>query len=249
MTQDSRAHSRINRVCEATISAEYCCLLCLRLLLLLQVYASGTGNRRDPLYFLECFRTSRKAKTQDAGSELYTAASSSLDAALPVSFRPGSAAPPPPPPQRTTSGFEAVFSYSAPLRVSPINTTCALHTLSPKHTPGSSSNKGDGNSGNGNTLPPRPSISKLAPHPGPGSPSAAVVEPPDVAEERLHAAAVDDYEQHPLVIRALHKVYPAQDGQPPKVCCAAQRLKALTSGVRSFQPTSSCVSSISRRLS
>jgi hypothetical protein len=46
----------------------------------------------------------------------------------------------------------------------------------------------------------------------------ALAEPADVTEERLRTADVDDYVENPLVIRGLHKVYPAQDGQAPKVC-------------------------------
>lgn len=47
--------------------------------------------------------------------------------------------------------------------------------------------------------------------------AASLVVPSDVAEEQLRVAEVADYAAYPLVIRGLHKVYPAQDGQQPKV--------------------------------
>lgn len=51
-----------------------------------------------------------------------------------------------------------------------------------------------------------------------GEGAEPLIEPPDVTEERLRIVDVDDYVENPLVIRGLHKVYPAQDGQAPKVC-------------------------------
>lgn len=44
-------------------------------------------------------------------------------------------------------------------------------------------------------------------------------EPEDVASERLRVEGLTDYEGHPIVVRALNKTYPGQDGQPPKVGC------------------------------
>ena len=42
-------------------------------------------------------------------------------------------------------------------------------------------------------------------------------EPQDVAAEHTRVAELENYVDNPIVIRDLRKVYPGQDGQPPKV--------------------------------
>lgn len=48
---------------------------------------------------------------------------------------------------------------------------------------------------------------------------AVLVEPDDVAAERLRVEGLDEdeFDNHPIVVRRLNKTYPGQDGQPPKV--------------------------------
>jgi hypothetical protein len=46
-------------------------------------------------------------------------------------------------------------------------------------------------------------------------------EPPDVAAEHNRVGELDDYVENPIVIQNLRKVYPGQDGQPPKVWARA----------------------------
>jgi hypothetical protein len=184
----------------------------------LQVYASGTGNQRTPLFFLDWFR--RRKQQQQQGMAVQHAhkdhihiVASSTESSLPVSYALSPI---------KSSGFKAVFSRSSPVRVMPIHTH-VLHTL-----------------GVAQTQQLQPSAASFDPSPSPSTASAAaaaadaacVLEPADVAAERLRTAAVDDYEEHPLVIRALHKVYPGQDGQPPKVwmwagpvCVCVQQLQ------------------------
>jgi hypothetical protein len=39
----------------------------------------------------------------------------------------------------------------------------------------------------------------------------------DVKAEAERVEAITDYQQHPIVVRDMRKVYPGADGQPPKV--------------------------------
>lgn len=89
---------------------------------ILQVYASGTGNRQHPLYFLDWLKGSKKPQQQDtstlaAHKDKSSIASSSTEPSLPVSI-PSNIG-------RTTSGFKAVFGKSSPVKVTPIK----LHVL------------------------------------------------------------------------------------------------------------------------
>lgn len=174
----------------------------------LQVYASGTGNRRHPLYFLDCLRRSKHQQQQQEeeepgqvdtaarGQAHSVASSDGKDSTLPVSYRASSG-------KGTgfmaSNGFKAIFGRSSPVQILPIKTH-VLHTLGFTEAKKFKLN-----------LAPQPQLDAAAAAEGP------LVEPADVAAERERAAAVDDFEQNPLVIRSLHKVYPAQDGQPPKV--------------------------------
>ena len=103
------------------------------------------------------------------------------------------------------SGFQAIFGRSSPVKVLPIRTQ-VLHTLGFASTAKPFKVN----------VEPKPGLTEPAGEVKPQEPQQSA-EPVDVAEERLRAAAVDDYEENPLVIRSLHKVYPAQDGQAPKV--------------------------------
>jgi len=125
------------------------------------------------------------------------ASSDSKDAALPVSYsasaRKGSGF-------KASNGFKAIFGRSSPVQILPIKTH-VLHTLGFTEAKKFMLN-----------LAPQPQLDAAG-----DAAEGPLVEPADVAAERERAAAVDDFEQNPLVIRSLHKVYPAQDGQPPKV--------------------------------
>jgi hypothetical protein len=114
---------------------------------------------------------------------------------------------------RTSSGFRAVFGKSSPVKVTPIR----LRVLSAL---GVSSVKGF-------RLNLAPSTTVAAPEatgdataaagPAAAAADASLLVLSDVAEEQLRVAEVDDYAAYPLVIKGLHKVYPAQDRQQPKV--------------------------------
>ncbi|KAI8472690.1 MAG: P-loop containing nucleoside triphosphate hydrolase protein [Monoraphidium minutum] len=47
--------------------------------------------------------------------------------------------------------------------------------------------------------------------------SEALEQASDVAAEHERVSGLTDYESHPIVVRELRKVYPGQDGQPPKL--------------------------------
>lgn len=49
--------------------------------------------------------------------------------------------------------------------------------------------------------------------------SSGFIEPEDVGAERLRVEGLTDLESNPIVVRQLNKTYPGQDGQPPKVGC------------------------------
>jgi hypothetical protein len=188
-----------------------------------QVYASGTGNRRHPLFFLGWLKGDRHqqrqaataASTKKLGNAGASKDNAAADSCLPVSF--------PEHLRRASSGFQAVFAKSAAVRVLPIK----LHVLQalgvtttrnfrlnlaaqPGTAPNTSPQAGTQTAVGG-------SAAAIAGEAALAGDASAVTEPPDVFEERLRTAEVDDYEEHPLVIQDLHKVYPSQDGQAPKV--------------------------------
>lgn len=170
----------------------------------LQVYASGTGNRRDPLYFLQWLRRSKQQQPGKAAHGYTDSNAGATAAGLPVSY---------PATYSKGNGFQAVFGRSSPVRVLPI----VLHTL------------GYGSAKAFKVSTAQPQLGAQAHGEGP------MVEPPDVAEERLRTYAVTDYEDNPVVIRSLHKVYPAQDCQLPKVClgvCLLAKHRWLEHGKR-----------------
>jgi hypothetical protein len=207
-----------------------------------QVYASGTGNRRHPLFFLgrlhgqpQEHQTASAAATKQLGA---TKDNTAADSCLPVSF--------PAHLRRASSGFQAVFAKSSAVRVLPIklHVLQALGVTTTRNFPlnlaahqGSAANKypqiGTPTGSGG-------SVAAIAGEAALAGDASAVTEPPDVFEERLRTAEVDDYEEHPLVIRGLHKVYPSQDGQAAKVRRGPPLPHALWCDSRMLACTCSC---------
>lgn len=171
------------------------------------MYASGTGNCRHPLYFLGWGNGRRQTPAMTAcdGS---SGGEGSPEAPLPASIPAGSIC-------RTSSGFRAVFGKSLPVKVTPIRLR-VLGALGVGSVKGFRLNLAPSTTG---TATQAKGCAPAAEAPAAAAADAAafLAVPWDVAEEQLRVAEVADYAAYPLVIRGLHKVYPAQDGQQPKV--------------------------------
>lgn len=133
---------------------------------------------------------------------------------------------------RTSSGFQAVFGKTAPVRIVPVKLR-VMHALGAAMGARAFPLKLQPNTPPTTPLDAAPDAAAVAGDSRGGPQAAAagdvsfdvgpLVEPPDVAEERLRVAALgqSDFQDNPLVIQGLQKLYPAQDGQPPKVREAA----------------------------
>jgi hypothetical protein len=157
-----------------------------------QVCASGTGNRRHPLFFLGYPRAARRTRAQhEAGC------SNALQMQALPTAQPG-----------MCSSQRALGTGGASL-MRQLLRAAGVHA-------GSCSSLDASATGRPRGVP--EAQLQLAP-----------AEPADVAVERRRVEALSASSccvsgGHPLVVRALHKVYPAQDGQPPKVCVCVRRL-------------------------
>lgn len=177
------------------------------------MYASGTGNRRPPLYFLEYLKRNSQQQQQqgvkqppEAGSSSAQGTVSKADAPVPVSTL-----------ARTGSGFAAVFAQAAPVKVVPVRLRVMRALGAAVGTTGFPLKVQQALTADATAAPAE--ARGVAVELGP------LQEPPDVMEERLRVAGLggDDLD-NPLVIRGLRKVYPGQDGQPPKVRDSTQGL-------------------------
>lgn len=141
-----------------------------------QVYASGTGNKRHPLFFLEWMWRSNGRK-QPARKHR-----ASKDLNLPTIKSP----------------------IKQALQLPPAASLPGVVTV-PASSP-----------------PPSPVLVKPGALPLVDASSIAAAgcewqEPADVAAERRKVEAMQDYADHPIVVKHLQKTYPSRDGQPPKV--------------------------------
>lgn len=176
-----------------------------------QVFASGTGNRRHPMFFLSgprrwiCRRLGISSGEEDADLAAVTAANllppspgklhtGSSEMQLPVRS--------PTPVAAAAGGGSSISSSVSPL-MGPTPSKAAAGMLNPSGLlPDSSKDSA--------------AAARGADEAGEGA-GGSFSEPEDVASERMRVEGLTDYEGHPIVVRALNKTYPGQDGQPPKV--------------------------------
>jgi hypothetical protein len=150
----------------------------------MQVYASGTGNNKHPLFFLQwMWRGSNDKKRKRRASS---------DLNLPTIKSPIKQALKPDPLPTTLpsspSSLSAFLPPLSPVRVKPgalplVNASSAAATAA---------------------------ASAVAT-------GLEYQEPADVAAERRKVEAMQNYANHPIVVKHLQKTYPSRDGQPPKV--------------------------------
>jgi hypothetical protein len=147
----------------------------------LQVFASGTGNNRHPLFFLKWMWRRSKDKKQPARKPR-----ASKDLNLPTIKSPIKQALQPAP--AASLPVVATMPTSSP-QLPPI-----------KVKPGA-----------------LPLIDASSIAAAPAAAGSEYQEPADVAAERRKVEAMQDYANHPTVVKHLQKTYPSRDGQPPKV--------------------------------
>lgn len=212
-----------------------------------QVFASGTGNRRHPLFFLGYPRSHQaphsEASQQDRLNVRKHKQAPARRSASPLPVTGASFAHAGSPSKQ--AGLLAVFGRVSPVRLvpavklslgagaaqkkqpfhqkhedlQPADSCSSLEHPAMSATPGSSA---CGSSKGGSTC--TASDSGKAGEKGVWTADGQLrraLEPSDVAAERQRVQGLADFGAHPLVVKALHKVYPAQDGQPPKVKQAA----------------------------
>jgi hypothetical protein len=195
-----------------------------------QVFASGTGNRRHPLFFLAAPRRWFCRKLGVTIPEDDAAVDSSDLAAV-------TAANPLPP--HSSSKGAATSRFLSPRGGRP-SSNMQLPIRSPTPVAGAGAGAAGGSSSGAPLMGSSPSKAAAGMLDGTGavpdsstdaSASAAAAadvagssgfsEPEDVAAERLRVEGLTDLESNPIVVRQLNKTYPGQDGQPPKVGCSA----------------------------
>jgi len=171
-----------------------------------QVFASGTGNRRHPLFFLSGpRRVLRRILGCPDVEEMCEEDLAEVTAANPT------------PPSHTLSprltprsylqsprGAEASSDLELPVRSAAAAATAAANGSvkdSVLRSKGSSSSSSK-SAGSGVRA---------------GVEGDSFTEPEDVAAERQRVEVLSDYDSHPIVVRQLNKTYPGLDGQPPKV--------------------------------
>lgn len=180
-----------------------------------QVFASGTGNRRHPLFFLSGPRRwlCRRLGISSAADGEEDADLAAVTAANPL---------PPSPGKLHTGSSEMQLPVRSPTPVAAAAGSGGSTSSSVSPLMGPTPSKAA--AGMLNTIGLLPDSSKDSAAAVPGDAAGGEVagggfsEPEDVACERLRVEGLTDYEGHPIVVRALNKTYPGQDGQPPKVC-------------------------------
>jgi hypothetical protein len=186
-----------------------------------QVFASGTGNRRHPLFFLAglkrallrcCGRAPSAAAGGDSGDSSHangTAGTAAAEAAAAAT------------PRRAANPLQSLL-HKSPRRGGSVSSD-GVELQLPRHSSPTPASAGSDSPLRGAT----PSMVDAGV--GIDATSGTVVdsagsyvEPDDVGAERLRVAGLDDYEGNPIVIRSLNKTYPGMDGQPPKVRVGAR---------------------------
>lgn len=166
----------------------------------LQVFASGTGNRRHPLFILDRPRRWVRKLLGLPDDEYDYVDSSDLAAVTAAN---------PLPATKKLSPRLSPRSFLSPRKGSKHNEM----ELPVRSTATAASGASSSSNSLGATLNKDTAVQQQQPGEGEGDFS----EPDDVAAERQRVELLPDYDDHPIVVRQLNKTYPGLDGQPPKV--------------------------------
>lgn len=179
-----------------------------------QVFASGTGNRRHPLFFLSGPRRwlCRRLGISSAADGDEDADLAAVTAANPLPLSPGKL-------HTGSSEMQLPVRSPTPVAAAAGGGSSTSSSVSPLMGP-TPSKAAAGMLNTSGLLPDSSKDSAATPADAAGDVAGGgFSEPEDVASERLRVEGLTDYEGHPIVVRALNKTYPGQDGQPPKVGC------------------------------
>jgi hypothetical protein len=189
----------------------------------LQVFASGTGNRRHPLFFLSgphrwaCRKLGISIADDDVAvdsSDL--AAVTAANPLPPHSSSKGAVTSRFLSPRGGRPSSELQLPIRSPTPVGAAGGSSVSSSVAPLM--GSSPSKAAAGMLDGTGAVPDSSADATG---AAAAADAALLsgfsEPEDVAAERLRVENLTDLERNPIVVRQLNKTYPGQDGQPPKV--------------------------------